>query len=79
MQIARALINMTWKSGAKCKIKRRSLPSGVVSGFQGGERGGGGGEEEGDGVIKSSGTLSLPGLGWLPVNRRGQSGFIGYV
>lgn len=38
-----------------------------------------GGEEEGDGVIKSSGTLSLPGLGWLPVNRRGQSGFIGYV
>lgn len=34
------------------------------------------GEEEEEGVIKSSGTLSLPGVGWQPVNHRGQSGFI---
>ena len=32
------------------------------------------GEEEG--AIKSSGTLSLPGLGWQLVNHRSQSGFI---
>lgn len=35
------------------------------------------GEEEG--AIKSSGTLSLPGLGWQLVNRGSQSGFISYV
>ncbi len=50
----------------------RSLPSGVGSSFF--EKGGQGGEEEG--VIKSSGSLSLPGLGWQPVNRGSQSGFI---
>lgn len=56
-------------------MQRRSLPPGVGSGL--GEGGRGEEEKEGDGVIKSSGTLSLPGLGWLPVNRGGQSGFIG--
>lgn len=30
----------------------------------------------GGGVIKSSGSLSLPGLGLQSVNRRSQSGFI---
>lgn len=74
MQIARALINMTWRRGAKCKKEEEAYLQawGAASEEEGGE-------EEGDGVIKSSGTLSLPGLGWLPVNRRGQSGFIGYV
>lgn len=33
----------------------------------------------GGGVIKSSGTLSLPGLGLQSVNRRSQSGFIRHV
>lgn len=74
MQIARALINMTWRRGAKCKKEEEEAYL---------QAWGAASEEEGgwgaDGVIKSSGTLSLPGLGWLPVNRRGQSGFIGYV
>lgn len=38
-----------------------------------------GSQGEEDGAIKSSGTLSLPGLGWQPVNHRSQSGFISYV
>lgn len=69
---------MTWTSGAKCKKKPTSGRGEHVFFFSSG-----GGElrweEEEEGVIKSSGTLSLPGLGWQPVNRRGQSGFISCV
>lgn len=39
-------------------------------------RDGGGGRE---GAIKSSGALSLPGLGWQLVNHGSQSGFISYA
>lgn len=66
---------MTWRSGAKCGIKRGAYLQARGAAFTEEEEA----EEEGAGVIKSSGTLSLPGLGWLPVNRRGRSGFIGYV
>lgn len=59
---------MTWSSGAKCK-EAYLQAWGAVS-FRGDK-----GREE-EGVIKSSGTLSLPGLGWQPVNRGSQSGFI---
>lgn len=78
MQIQPGLINMTWTSGAKCKKKPTSRHGERVLFFfspSGGELRG----EEEEGVIKSSGTLSLPGLGWQPVNRRGQSGFISCV
>lgn len=62
-----SFINMTWSSSAKCK-EAYLQARGAVS-FRGGR-----GKEEG--VIKSSGSLSLPGLGWQPMNRGSQSGFI---
>lgn len=60
---------MTWSSSAKCK---EALPSGVGSCFFQEEREGG----RKRAAIKSSGSLSLPGLGWQSVNRGSQSGFI---
>lgn len=64
-------INMTWSNCVKCKDAL--LQAWGAASFTG-ERWG---EEEG--AIKSSGTLSLPGLGWQLVNHGSQSGFISYA
>lgn len=60
-------INMTWSNCVKCKDAL--LRAWGAASFTG----------EGEGAIKSSGTLSLPGLGWQLVNHGSQSGFISYV
>lgn len=51
-------INMTWSSSAKCKEVYLQAWGAAFFRQEEGWRG----EEEG--VIKSSGSLSLPGLGW---------------